>query len=133
MGLVKGTVWIATASERSTFDHVTASASPTCSTAALTSAFYAPHSSSPSSSPSQNPSSPHLKLTSNDMWIAPICPISHADAASARLPDSCHTKPSCTTCATVALFGIHVLPDLHLTMYRMIQDSFVRSFILPLF
>jgi len=27
----------------------------------------------------------------------------------------------------VALVGIHVLPDLHLTVYRMIQDSYSPS------
>ena len=63
----------------------------TCSTTtALTSAFFAPHPSSPSTP--QNPSPPHLKLTANDMWIAPIHPISQDDPTSARLPDdSCHT------------------------------------------
>jgi len=52
-------------------------------------------------------------------------PLSQADAASARLLDGCHTNRHAQRATPpVASFGIHVSPDSHFTVYRIIQDSF---------
>jgi len=64
---------------------------------------------------------------------ATYCPPLLADATGVRHFDSCDSNITHDMCDSLPLgpsFGIHVLLDRHITVYRMIQDSFVRSFIL---
>jgi len=110
------------ASEQSAFDHVMASVRDLCN--------HHLHSLPSPSSPSLLKFPFHCTLPAAD---ATYCPPSLANTTGACHFDSRDSNVMHNMCNSLPLgpsFGIHVLLDRHITVYRMIQDSFIRSFIL---